>query len=197
MVELNGLETVMRAVYQSPVKPLIEDDFDKLIGLSKRKKFIFGIDLNCKHTDWNSRLITSRGRKHADRNCYAISAQDRPSYYPNRQNAAPNVLDIFMHHIELLVDGVVTLDDMNSDHVRVLFAARWSTNTLRPDACHVRWDVFRQHLKSIELPSDHFLFTDTLEMGIETYSNSHRYTKIAGQDAGHMRPLNTFLITEI
>ena len=34
MVELNGLETVIGAVYQSPNKTLVEEDFDKLIGLS-------------------------------------------------------------------------------------------------------------------------------------------------------------------
>jgi hypothetical protein len=28
MVELNDLETVIRAVYQSPTKPLDEDDFE-------------------------------------------------------------------------------------------------------------------------------------------------------------------------
>ena len=62
-----------------------------------------------KYTDWNSRLISSSGRKlarHADKNRYAISAPDRPTYSPNRQNAAPDVLDIFLHNIELLVDDV-------------------------------------------------------------------------------------------
>ena len=44
MVELNDLETVIGAVYQSPTKPLVEGDFDKLIRLSKSKKFIFGSD---------------------------------------------------------------------------------------------------------------------------------------------------------
>ena len=45
-VELNGLETVIGAIYQSPGKPLEEDGLDTLIGLSKSKKFIFGGDLN-------------------------------------------------------------------------------------------------------------------------------------------------------
>ena len=185
IVELNGLETVISTLYQSLTKPLVKDDFDKLIGLSMIGRFIFGGDLNCKHTDWNSRLISSRGRKlarHADRNRYAISAPDRPTYYPYRQNAAPDVLDIFLHHIELLVDDVVALDELNSDHAPVLLTAKCSMSTrLRPDACHVRWDVFRQHLKSIELPSDSFQSTDALEVGIETFSNTLRSAKIAGQ----------------
>ena len=47
-VELNGLETVIGAVYLSPSKPFEEDDLDTLIGLSKSKKFIFGGGLNGK-----------------------------------------------------------------------------------------------------------------------------------------------------
>ena len=57
MVDLEGLETVIGAVYRSPSKPLDEGDMDTLIGLSKSKKFIFGGDLIAKNTDWNSRLV--------------------------------------------------------------------------------------------------------------------------------------------
>ena len=35
-------QNIYGAVYQSPSKLLIEDNFEKLIGLSKRNKFIFG-----------------------------------------------------------------------------------------------------------------------------------------------------------
>ena len=77
------------------------------------------------------------------------------------------MLEIFMHHIELLVDDVVALDELNSDHVPLLPRAKCSMSTrLRSATYHVRWDVFRQHLKSIELPSDPFLSTGALELGI-------------------------------
>ena len=42
MVELEGLETVIGAVYRSPCKAFVKADMDTLIGLSKIKKFIFG-----------------------------------------------------------------------------------------------------------------------------------------------------------
>jgi Exonuclease III len=122
-VELEGFETVIGAVYQSPNKPLVEEDLDKLIGLSKSKKFIFGGDLNAKHTDWNSRLVTTRGRtlaRHADKNMYAISAPDSPTYYSHRTNVHPDVLDIYLHRMELPVKDVETLDELNSDHNPVL-----------------------------------------------------------------------------
>ena len=114
MVELEGLETVIGAVYRSPSKPFVKADLDTLIGLSKNNKFIFGGDLNAKHQDWNSSLSSSSGKllsRHADRNKYAISARDSPTYYPYRQNANPYVLDIFLDHQELPVEDVVSLDD--------------------------------------------------------------------------------------
>ena len=46
--------------------------------------------------------------------------------------------------------------------------------------CSVRWDMFR-HLKSIEFPSDPFMSTDKLETSIETFTNTLRSPKIAGQ----------------
>jgi hypothetical protein len=45
------------------------------------------------------------------------------------------VLDMVLHHIELLVDNVVALDELNSDHVPVSFTVRYSMTTrLKPDA---------------------------------------------------------------
>jgi len=46
---------------------------------------------------------------------------------------------------------------------------------------NIRRDVFRQQLKLIEFPSDPFLSTDDLETGIETFTNTLRSAKIAGQ----------------
>ena len=43
MVELEGLETVIGALYRSPIKPFVKADLDTLIGLFKSKKFIFGV----------------------------------------------------------------------------------------------------------------------------------------------------------
>ena len=82
-IELGGLETVVGALYHSPSKPFVEEDYDKLIRLSVSKRFILGGDLNCKHTDWNSRVVTRKGKllaKHADKHSYAISAPDKPTY---------------------------------------------------------------------------------------------------------------------
>jgi hypothetical protein len=43
MVEQEGFETVIGAVYRSSSKPFVKADLDTLIGLSKSKIFIFGV----------------------------------------------------------------------------------------------------------------------------------------------------------
>ena len=44
ILELNGLERVIGALYQSACNSLVENDFDKFIGLSKSKKYIFAVN---------------------------------------------------------------------------------------------------------------------------------------------------------
>ena len=50
-----------------------------------------------------------------DHKNYAVSAPDSPTYYPNWKNAAPDVLDIFLHHFGLPAEHVVSIDELNSD----------------------------------------------------------------------------------
>jgi len=177
-IELEGFETVIGALYQSPSKPLEGNDFDTIIGLSLIGKFIFGGDLNSKHRLWNSRLTNTRGRRlleHADRNNYSISAPDSPTHYPSRLNALPDVLDIFLHHTSLNVSDVVTLDELNSDHNPVLLtvdSALPAQILNRPSDKEVRWDAYREYLKPINFPSDEYHSIDALETGIEAFSNT-------------------------
>ena len=62
----------------------------------------------------------------------------------------------------------------------------------------VRWDVFDQHLKLIEIPSDPFLYSDALELGIETFSDSLRSAKIAGHvRRSHEALQNVFDLSDV
>ena len=54
--KISNQEVLLGALYLSPSKLIDLVDFDKLIALARNNKFIFGGDLNAKHTDWHSRL---------------------------------------------------------------------------------------------------------------------------------------------
>ena len=72
------------AVYLSPCRPLIKRDLSACLdgGLP----FLMEGDLNAKHVDWNSRLITTRGRllrDYADRmSCLIYSPNSPTHHYP-------------------------------------------------------------------------------------------------------------------
>ena len=77
---------------------------------------------------------------------------------------------------------VETLDELNSDHNPVLLTvdSSMTSQMLRGSGHYVRWDEYRRYLGPIELPSDPFLSTDALEIGIEAFTNTLRSAKIAG-----------------
>jgi hypothetical protein len=67
----------------SPTRPLIESNLNEY--LSGGLPVLIAVDLNAKHTDWNSRLITTRGaflRDYANRNACLIYGPDSPITVP-------------------------------------------------------------------------------------------------------------------
>jgi hypothetical protein len=72
-------------------KAQLEDFF---ITLGPR--FIAGGDYNAKHTDWGSRLITSRGRevlKTMESNNLAHLSTGHPTYWPSDMKRIPDLVD--------------------------------------------------------------------------------------------------------
>jgi hypothetical protein len=104
----------LMAAYLSPTRPLIESDLTEC--LSGGFHALMAGDLNAKHTDWNPRLITSRGsllRDYANINSCLIYGLDSPTTAPYTHNATPDVLDI-----------VVVKDFVQPVHLFVLYSAR-------------------------------------------------------------------------
>jgi hypothetical protein len=73
------------AAYLSPTRPLIESELNEC--LSYGLPALMAGDLNAKHTDWNSRLITSRGAlllDYANRNACLTYGPPLPLFLINR-----------------------------------------------------------------------------------------------------------------
>jgi hypothetical protein len=86
--------------------------------------FIPGGDYNAKHTDWGSRLITSRKReilKTMKRNNLKHLSMGEPAYWPSDRNKLPKLLD-FCVTKGILQDFAVAKSyfDLSSDHSPVL-----------------------------------------------------------------------------
>ena len=86
---------VILAVYLSPPWPLIDLDLSACLGGGV--PVLMAGDLNAKHMDWNSRLITTGGRlgcNYANENSCLIYDSDTPTMLPYNSSTTPGVLDI-------------------------------------------------------------------------------------------------------
>ena len=83
------------AAYLSPSRPLIEADLSACP--SGGLPVLMAGDLNAKYLDWNSRLITTRGRRlrdYANEHSCLIFGPDTPTTIPYNSSANSDVLDI-------------------------------------------------------------------------------------------------------
>ena len=91
------------------------------------------------------------------------------------------MFEIFLHHMELPVVDVETLDELSPDQNLALFTidSSMTSQMLRSTQHFVRWDEFGRYLRQVELPSDPFLSTDAQGTDNETFTNTLRSAKIA------------------
>jgi hypothetical protein len=82
-VAMAGRPVKVLAAYLSSTRPVIDADLDACFGGGL--PVLLAGDLNAKHVNWNSRLVTSRGkllRDYADGNACLIFGPDSPTTSP-------------------------------------------------------------------------------------------------------------------
>lgn len=103
----------VRCVYKAPGDPILKEDIEALLA-GNRKTVLIG-DLNSKHTNWNSRLCTTNGRRLDQfvEECDGIViAPTTPTHYPDNPNHRPDTIDVAIlkdithdHEISSLDEG--------------------------------------------------------------------------------------------
>jgi hypothetical protein len=112
-------------------------------------------DLNAKHVDWNSRLVTSRGkllRDYADGNVCLIFGPDSPTTSPYNPSATPDVLDIVVTRDLPFSVTLTSCTALSSDHLPVLIdtgcRSTFHHPPDRPDVRRTDWAKFQTHLEA-------------------------------------------------
>ena len=126
------------AAYISPARPLIEADMSAC--LSGGLPVPMAGDLNDKHVEWNSRLITTKGRRlrdYANDHSCLIYGPDTPTTIPYNSSATPDFLDILITKYLVIPVYLTTCSALSSDHLPVLIDTRCRSSFLnlpdRPD----------------------------------------------------------------
>ena len=113
------------AVYLSPSRPLIGADLSAC--LSGELPILMPGDLHAKHMDWNSRLITTTGRRlrdYANEHSCLIYGPGTPTTIPYNSSATPDVLDIVLSKNIVTPVYLTTCSALSSDHLPVLIDTR-------------------------------------------------------------------------
>jgi exonuclease III len=172
--DIAGLLTIS-AVYLPPkhtVKQEQLEDYYNTLG----HRFIAGGDYNANHTDWGSRLTSSRGReinKTITSNNYKHLSTGESTYWPTDMNKLPDLVDSCVTK-GILQDfaDVQSCFDLPSDHYPILVTL--SSQALRrehpPSLCNRRtnFDEFRnlitEQLKTAEdIEATVQYFSDTIQ----------------------------------
>lgn len=120
------------AIYCPPKHNIKHHMFDRYFQ-SLGNRYISGGDWNCKHTQWGSRLTTTKGRelkKCVDTLKLTTLGTGKPTYWPTDVNRTPDLVDFFIVKglSNLYFDVDSSLDSV-SDHTPVI--ATFSTTIIQ------------------------------------------------------------------
>ena len=146
------------ACYNPPSKSAIKNDFIKILQLTGNKNTVLAGDINAKHTDWNSTIINTNGRRLrsiADDLDLFINAPTSVTRIPAIENHRADVLDLVIVKNAQISPNIEVLNELSSDHLPILFT--WGSG---PGENHVRvvksktsWKDFAESLANFSVPN--------------------------------------------
>ena len=122
IVKLHNLDVLIISAYLSPAKHLSPNELRTLLDVYKHV-IILG-DLNSKHRAWNCHNNNRNGTKLLDLSTklhFQIVAPTEPTYYCDRVNVMPSVLDLSLVKNIPYYFYAESVDDLSSDHNPVIY----------------------------------------------------------------------------
>jgi hypothetical protein len=111
------------AIYSPPRHRIEIEDYENFLH-HLGNKLIVGGDWNAKHTNWESRIITPKGRnllQSITNYNYSYLSTGELTYWPSDPNRMPDLLDFFLfkniatHYIQIAANW-----DLSSDHTPII-----------------------------------------------------------------------------
>ena len=151
VVQVGGNELQLFAAYRPPMPRLDVTDIRAL--LNNNIPTIIAGDLNCKHTDWNSRLTNTAGKllnQDSRTHDYFVSAPPSFTHIPDSPSYLPDVLDIVIYRGLNAHLSQEVIPELGSDHLPVLLTITQPATKMLPPSPRYRenWDRFATILSS-------------------------------------------------
>lgn len=200
LIEKQSGPVTLSAIYCPPRHNIKKADFEIFLE-TLGNTFIVGGDFNAKHTNWGSRLITSRGRELIkaiqSKNLNYIST-GTPTYWPADPNKIPDLLDFCVtKNINQNYIRIEDSLDLSSDHTPVILTLS-ATITKKPEPPKLHnvctdWEKFREILQQETNHRIRLKSTEDIEMAIEHLTSTiHKAAKASTPPIESKEPLTFY-----
>jgi hypothetical protein len=185
-----GKPVIILVAYLSPFRPPIGADRDAFFGGGL--PVLLAGALNAKHVDWNSRLITRRGKllhDYADEKSCLIFGPDTPTTNPYNPSVTPDVLDIVITRDLPSSVHLTSCLALSSDHLPVIIDTTCRSSFQhppdRPDFRRTDWANFQAQLEA-EIPFNPELHNAmAIDKCVENFSGAVLQALTASTPKGH------------
>lgn len=152
-IKTNRYSLTVAGIYCPPRHTIQKDEYNELFKHLGRR-FVIGGDYNAKHTQWGSRITTTKGRellKATNEHGGTTISTGKPTYWPTDPNKIPDLIDFFI--VKNMSPNYMQVDechDLLSDHSAITLTL--SENIIQKESNptlvnkYTDWTSFKQLL---------------------------------------------------
>lgn len=151
LIQLDGQEVLVSAVYKPPGTTLTTNDLDKLTHSGQWQ--ISAGDFNAKHPLWYSHSTNTAGKtlyEHVQHSDYTITAPTTPTHFPTNQRYRPDILDLALVRVPYPTH-ITNLNELSSDHNPILLEIQCTPISSSPPITNrfINWKKYNKILTDL------------------------------------------------
>ncbi|CAI6368935.1 unnamed protein product [Macrosiphum euphorbiae] len=175
LIQLNGHEVLVSAVYKPPGATLTSHDLDWLTQSAEWQ--ISAGDFNAKHPLWYSHSTNAAGRvlfDHVQQSDYTITAPSSPTHFPTNARYRPDILDIALVRLPYPTQ-IDNLNELSSDHNPILLETLCTPVSSSPPTTNrfINWTKYKTILSNLPNPTERpTTNSESIDLAIDTLTKN-------------------------
>ena len=174
VIQLNGHEVLVSAVYKPPGATLTPHDLDLLTQSAEWQ--ISAGDFNAKHPLWFSHSTNAAGRvlfDHVQQSDYTITAPSSPTHFPTNARYRPDILDIALVRLPYPTQ-INNLNELSSDHNPILLETMCTPVSSSPPTTNrfINWTKYKTILSNLPNPTERPTNSESIDLAIDSLTKN-------------------------